>query len=200
MSPRGEKADMTIESLQALIQNYGYIALFIGTFLEGETILLLAGFAAHSDKFQLELPYVILTAFAGSLCGDQLAFYIGRYFGAKLINRSEKWRARIERVHKMLEKYHEILILTFRFFYGLRNLTPFTLGSTPISGLKFFILNVIGAFVWAVVFGYVGYLFGGLLENVLAKIVSNVHHVQFIILGVVALIAFFFWIKKLYKK
>jgi len=192
--------DMTIEYLQGLIQHYGYIALFIGTFLEGETILLLAGFLAHTDKFQLELPYVILTAFAGSLAGDQLAFYVGRFFGAKLINRSEKWRSRIERVHKMLEKYHEVLILSFRFFYGLRNLTPFTLGSTPISGLKFFTLNLIGAFVWAVVFGCVGYVFGGLLENVLAKIMDNVHHVQFIILGIVALIAFFFWIKKLYRK
>ncbi len=191
---------MDMDFLQRLIQDYGYLALFIGTFLEGETILLLAGFAAHSDKFQLELPYVILTAFAGSLAGDQMAFYIGRYFGKKLVGRSEKWRSRIERVHRMLEKYHEILILTFRFFYGLRNLTPFTLGSTPISGGKFFALNAIGALVWAIVFACVGYVFGSVLENVLAKLLNNVHHAQFVILGLAAVIAFFFWLRKLYKK
>jgi len=191
---------MDMDFLQRLIQDYGYLALFIGTFLEGETILLLAGFAAHSDKFQLDIVYVILTAFAGSLSGDQLAFYIGRYFGKKLVGKSEKWRSRIERVHRMLEKYHEILILSFRFFYGLRNLTPFTLGSTPISGAKFFALNAIGALVWAIVFALVGYVFGSVLENVLVKALDNVHHAQFIILGLAAVIAFFFWIRKIYKK
>ena len=31
----------------ALIQQYGYFAVFLGTLLEGETILLLAGLSAH---------------------------------------------------------------------------------------------------------------------------------------------------------
>ena len=31
--------------LQRLIENYGYAAILIGTFLEGETILVLAGLA-----------------------------------------------------------------------------------------------------------------------------------------------------------
>ena len=33
--------------LQSIIENYGYAAILIGTFLEGETILVLAGLAAH---------------------------------------------------------------------------------------------------------------------------------------------------------
>ena len=48
-----------------LIQSYGYWAILAGTFLEGETILVLAGFAAHLGY--LQLPWVILAAFAGSL-------------------------------------------------------------------------------------------------------------------------------------
>lgn len=36
-------------SLEELISTYGYAAGGIGTFLEGETILILGGFAAHRD-------------------------------------------------------------------------------------------------------------------------------------------------------
>ena len=33
--------------LQSIIEHYGYAAILVGTFLEGKTILVLAGLAAH---------------------------------------------------------------------------------------------------------------------------------------------------------
>jgi len=59
-------------NLQSIIENYGNAAILIGTFLEGETILVLAGLAAHQGY--LLLSGVIFAAFLGSLCGDQLFF------------------------------------------------------------------------------------------------------------------------------
>ncbi|EHJ46843.1 SNARE associated golgi family protein [Solidesulfovibrio carbinoliphilus subsp. oakridgensis] len=191
---------MSIEFFKHIIENYGYLALFIGTFLEGETILLLAGFAAQSPEFHLDLRYVILSAFAGSLAGDQTAFFIGRYFGRRLMEKSEKWRARTERVTTMLKKYHEILILSFRFFYGLRNLTPFVLGSIDIPVRKFFVLNAIGAAIWAVAFALIGYGFGSLLENVLARLIDNVHYAELAVLGLAALAIVAVWILKLLRR
>lgn len=184
---------MSIEFLKHLIAQYGYLALFIGTFLEGETILLLAGFIAHSPAFNLDLRLVILAAFAGSLAGDQMAFFIGRHWGRRLVAKSEKWRSRAKRVHAMLQKYHEVLILSFRFFYGLRNLTPFVLGSADISIRKFFFLNAIGALVWAVTFALTGYLFGSLLENVLVRVIDNVHYVEMAILGLAVVAIVILW-------
>ena len=55
-----------------MIENYGYAAILVGTFLEGETILVLAGLAAQLGY--LTLSGVILAAFLGSLSGDQLFF------------------------------------------------------------------------------------------------------------------------------
>lgn len=187
---------MSIEFLKHVIEQYGYLALFIGTFLEGETILLLAGFAAQSPQFGLDLRWVILSAFAGSLAGDQTAFFIGRHYGRKLVARSEKWRARSDKVHAMLAKYHEILILSFRFFYGLRNLTPFVLGTAEISVRKFFLLNAIGAAIWAVAFALTGYAFGSLLENVLTRVIDNVHHAELAVLGLVAAVVAILWVVK----
>ena len=51
-------------------------------------------------------------------------------------------------------------MLSFRFFYGLRNFTPFVIGSTGFSQRRFFLLNAAGAAIWAVVVGSGGYIFG----------------------------------------
>ncbi|WP_027184902.1 DedA family protein [Desulfovibrio inopinatus] len=183
-------------SLEYVIQTYGYAALFLGTFLEGETILLVAGFLAQSPVYGLDLHLVIATAFCGSLCGDQFAFYIGRFKGKQFINKREKWKARVGTVHRMLSRYHEILILSFRFFYGLRNLTPFILGTTDISGKKFFLLNAIGALVWAIIFGYCGFFFGKVVQEVL----HDVHNAELIILGIVIGVLLLFWLRKVWRK
>ena len=64
----------TAMSLEQLIESYGYIVLVIGTFLEGETILVLGGIAAKLGY--LQLYGVVLAAFIGSLAGDQLYFFL----------------------------------------------------------------------------------------------------------------------------
>ena len=68
-----------------LIQSYGYYAVAVGTFLEGETVLLLAGAAASSSH--LAMPWVIAVATVASFAGDQLFFYLGRAYGPALLQR-----------------------------------------------------------------------------------------------------------------
>jgi len=149
---------MSLDSLAELISTYGYLAILIGTFLEGETILILGGFAAHLGY--LELPWVIASGLTGSFTGDQLYFYLGRHFGPKIIAKRLSWQEGAEKVYKHLHRHKNLLILSFRFFYGLRNVTPFAVGAAHISRTRFFTLNLIGAIVWAISFGYAGYLFG----------------------------------------
>ena len=149
-------------NLQSLIENYGYIAVFIGTFLEGETIVILAGFAAQLGF--LELPWVIATAIAGSFSGDQLYFYLGRHWGPKIIARRLSWQESARKVYDLLHRHQYFLILTFRFYYGLRNVTPFAVGSAQVPRIRFFVLNLLGAIVWATVFGYAGYLSSEAME------------------------------------
>ncbi|MBI3545299.1 MAG: DedA family protein [Gammaproteobacteria bacterium] len=149
---------MSLDTLTELIKNYGYVAILIGTFLEGETILILGGFAAHMGF--LELPWVIASAFAGSFSGDQLYFYIGRYYGPKIIAKRLSWQAGAEKVYKHLHRHQNLLILSFRFFYGFRNVTPFAVGAARVSRMRFFVLNLLGAIIWAFSFAFAGYLFG----------------------------------------
>lgn len=187
-----------LQFLQHVIGQYGYLALLIGTFLEGETILLVAGFLAHDGT--LDISWCIAAAFVGSLSGDQAAFYVGRWKGRQFIEKRPAWKCRVERVHHMLERFHEVLILSFRFFYGLRNLTPFILGTTDISGLKFFFLNAIGAAVWSVVFGLTGYFFAKLVTDVLHDVLKDVHHLEMVFILVVAVVGVVVWLIRRHKR
>ncbi len=145
-------------SLEELIASYGYLAVLVITFIEGETIVILAGVAAHLGL--LELHWVIASAVAGSFSGDQLWYYVGRHWGPKIIARRLSWQEGAQKVYKHLHRHQYWLILTFRFYYGLRNVTPFVVGSAHIPRLRFFSLNLTGAIVWAIIFAYVGYGLG----------------------------------------
>ena len=154
--------------LESLLNNYGYPILLLGTFLEGETILILGGVAAHLGY--LSLGWVIACGFVGTLFGDQLYFYLGRRHGSEFLARRSTWQARSQRVHRILERYPVLLVLGFRFLYGLRTVTPFVLGTSKVPYLLFTVLNVIGAGIWAIAIGLAGFYFGHSVEIVLGEI------------------------------
>ena len=175
-------------SLQELISSYGYAAIGIGTFLEGETILILGGFAAH--RGYLELPWVIVCAFFGTLFGDQLYFYIGRMKGKSAIEKRPKWKAKSEKVLILLDKHQVWLILGFRFLYGLRTVAPFLIGASNVSPLRFLVLNILGASLWAVIIGTLGYLFGQTLEI----IVGDVKRYELLVFALLAGVGGVIWL------
>lgn len=155
-------------SLEELISTYGYTAIGIGTFLEGETILILGGFAAH--RGYLELPWVIVCAFLGTLFGDQLYFYIGRIKGKGAIDKRPHWKATSEKALILLNKHQVWLIIGFRFAYGLRTVTPFLIGASNVSPSRFLVFNTLGAALWSITIGVLGYLFGRALEMAIGDI------------------------------
>lgn len=174
-------------TLNALIMSYGYWAILVGTFLEGETILVLGGFAAH--RGYLDLLWVIVSAFVGTLAGDQFFFFLGRRNSNLILRRRPAWKARIEKARGLLDRHGTILILVFRFLYGLRSITPFVVGMSTIPAPRFFLLNVLGALVWAVAIGTGGYIFGGALEGFL----GNVKRYEAIVFLVIAILGISAW-------
>ena len=155
-------------SLESIIETYGYWAVLVGTFLEGETVVLLGGFAAH--RGYLELPWVIMVAFAGSLFGDQLYFYLGRRHSKRILRRFTARNNRIKRVDRLMQRFHTPLILAFRFLYGLRIVAPFAMGMSSVPAKQFVLLNILGAMAWALLVGVGGYLFGNAMEMLIGDL------------------------------
>lgn len=154
-------------TFDTLIAQWGYLAVGLGTFFEGETVLLVAGAMAHRGL--LSLPLVMFAAFVGSVAGDQLWFLLGRRYGRTFIAKRPRLAAHAGRVESGLKRYGTPFVLGFRFLYGLRTVTPVLLGASAYPVQRFMILNVVGAAVWALVFGLLGFTVGTGLSHLLGR-------------------------------
>jgi membrane protein DedA with SNARE-associated domain len=144
--------------LTELLDHYGYLAVLVGTVLEGETILILGGFAAHQGY--LQLPWVMLAALAGSMTGDLGWFFVGRRYGPRVLARFPRLRAGVARATALLQRRETLLLLSFRFVYGIRTVTPLAAGLSSIPASRFVLLNALGAAVWSVAVASAGYVLG----------------------------------------
>lgn len=176
-------------SLLPLLAQYGYLAVFLGSLLEGETILLMAGFAAHHGY--LSFPLVVVLACLGGTLGDQLFFFLGRRYGPFLLTRFPGFAARVRPVEQLIHRYHAGLIVMVRFMYGLRVLGPCVIGMSRVPVWRFAALNFLGAALWAPLVAGLGYLFGQTLQWLLADFKRYQEIGLLVIVGAVVLLHLF---------
>ena len=166
-----------------------YLIAFVWTFLEGETIILFAGFAAAQGLID---PWLLLgAAWLGSFSGDQCYFWLGRNFGIGLLDRFPRWRGGVDAALYWLERYNTGFILSFRFIYGVRNFSSFALGLSAVTWHRFFKLNLLAAGIWAAVFVSGGYFLGHACRAILGDIARSF---SLVMLGVFVLLGGGMWL------
>jgi membrane protein DedA with SNARE-associated domain len=151
-----------------LVRDYGYYAVIVGTFFEGELIMLAAGVAAAAGM--LNLPGALAAGMFGIFCSDALCFALGRLFGPKLAGWFPKIHARLGGVFRRIEKHDEKLIVFFQFFPGLCTVTPVAFGMTKIPVRRFMLLDFAGNGLWTCSFTLAGYFLGNALEYALGDL------------------------------
>jgi len=151
-----------------LISSHGYWVLALGGLLEGETVLALAGFAAH--RGYLSFPAVVAVAAVAGFCGDTLYFWLGRRHGDRLLARFPSVAARADKIDALIERYHEWVIVGVRFAYGLRIAGPILIGTSNVAAWRFVVFNALGAVIWATLIAGLGWLFGATIQRVLGEI------------------------------
>lgn len=169
-------------TLTQLVADYGYLAVFAGALFEGETVLLLAGFAAHQGY--LSFPWIVLIAFCGGTLGDQLWFFMGRHYGTALLKRFPQLTPAAQQVNRLMLRFQVGVIIGVRFMYGLRIAGPIAIGMSDVPAWRFILFNLIGAALWALLVGGAGYLFGQTLHWLFADIKRYEEGVLLVIIGV----------------
>ncbi len=159
----------------------GYPLVFVGALFEGESVLLSAAFAAHQGH--LSLPLIILAGWCGSVLGDQFFFLLGYYRGRSIVQARKKWVEKIEYAAAIVENHGMLVIVGFRFLYGLRMVIPFALGCLGVSRKYFLALDAIGAFVWATTFTLCGYFLSTGLAIVFTDPMMRLIAILFIVMG-----------------
>ena len=167
--------------LKEYLQLHGYWVLFIGTFLEGEAILIMAGFLAFQGY--LDVRGVILTAFAGSFLGDQFYFYLGYYKGKALLRRFHYIARKFRGALRLIEKYGILVAFISRYTYGFRIVLPIILGVTTLPPRTFLWINFVSALSWAIVFSLAGYLFGKSASLVLDNVGNYEQYLMLTLMG-----------------
>jgi membrane protein DedA with SNARE-associated domain len=149
-----------------LIADYGtyfYPIAIVWTFFEGETVILIAGFAAAQGL--LDPFLLVFAAWLGSFSGDQCYFWLGRNYGVQLLARFPRWHHGVDAALHWLERYDARFILSFRFIYGVRNVSSFALGLSAVRWERFLWLNFTAAGLWAASFVAIGYVLGDLARS-----------------------------------
>jgi membrane protein DedA with SNARE-associated domain len=182
-------------NLVPYIQAYGYWAMLVGGFLQGELVLILGGFVAH--RGYLQLPLVILVGLAGCLTADIFYFSMGRFKGREMLGKHPSWQPQVTRVQELLEVYDSLFIIGFRFLYGIRAISLIVLGTSQVKTAKFLFLNTLSASIYTALLGVCGYVFG----IALAVLFRNIQRYETWAIMAIAFLGTAFWIfHRRYKK
>lgn len=175
------------------LDHYGhalfYVLTFCWTALEGESFVVLAGYLAH--KGLISFPVLLACAWLGSFAGDQIYFYLGRRYGTRLITRFPRWRPGTDKAMGLIERNSSWFILTFRFIYGIRNVSSFAVGMSHVSWRRFGMLNFTAAGLWAVAFAGFGYSMASAARRMFGTAPENV--VTYVGLGALVLFCVVVW-------
>ncbi|RAW01051.1 DedA family protein [Pseudochryseolinea flava] len=168
--------------MEKFLEQYGYIALLIGSFLEGESSILLASSLIHKGIF--DGPYTVLFAFMGSFTSDWIYFFIGRLNGKYFIAHRPKLRAWMRPVQQFFETHQIQILLSYRFLYGFRIIIPVIIGMSSIRATQFLFYSIVSGLTWASAVSIIGYFIGKTLNLQTTVIEENI---LFIVLGFASL-------------
>jgi membrane protein DedA with SNARE-associated domain len=146
------------ENLENFLASYGYIAVFLGTFIEGELFLLVAGFFIKHGFLQL-LP-TFLFSILGALTHELIYFFLGRWKGRHILLGNKYTKKRYKKAKKLVEKYGIYSLFAIRFLYGMRVVPMMLMGATGFNLYKFLFFNILSLIIWTVIFLSLGYFLG----------------------------------------
>lgn len=178
--------------LSGFVSSYGiftYVVLFlivfaetgfvVTPFLPGDSLLFAAG--AIASLGALDIGLVILLLLAAAIIGDTLNYWIGHFFGQKIVDNPKiKFinQEHIDKTEQFYKKYGGKTIILARFVPIVRTFAPFVAGVGNMNYRKFIMFNIIGGVLWVMLFTLLGYFFGNI--HIIQK---NFHYAVFAIIG-----------------
>ena len=158
-----------MDGFYALIENYGYLIVFLGVVLgtmgipfPSAAILLTAGVLVQQDH--LGLRGAIVFGILGAIVGNQIGYWIGYQAGRPFVL---KWGRhvkltpeRLEWVERLFARHGGKAVFAGRFFAVSRVLEALVAGTSRMQWGTFVFYSVLGGTVWATAIVLVGYFFG----------------------------------------
>jgi len=152
-----------------LFTEYGYLVIFLGTCLEntlflglfipGIFVILLAGISAHQGL--ISFPLALVLGVAGTSLGDTVSYLAGRFGWKRALKQTEKapWMGVMRAA---LLRRTALFVLAYHFLGYTRLVGPITAGALRIPFARWWVLDFTGAVIWVTVYLIAGYVCGRL--------------------------------------
>lgn len=168
------------DAMPLLFESYGLGALFgmillesMGIPLPGETALISAAIYAGVTH-RIGITEIVATATAAAVLGDALGYWIGRFFGLRLLLRYGRYvhvtQSRLKVGEYLFFRHGGKIVFFGRFVALLRVLAALLAGANRMSWRRFTLMNAAGGLCWASLFGFGGYVFGEQIKRVAAPL------------------------------
>ncbi len=158
-----------------------YIGLFIGSFFEGETAILIAASLAARGKFGMTLPGVVIVSTLGALAGHIFFFWLGRTLGSSVVKRFPHLALHAERATAFFDRFGVASIFLAQYAYGLRIAFAIIIGLSRFTWRTFIVLEALSCLIWATLFTGLGAAFGAAM----ARTFEKYQWLEYVAIGVV---------------
>lgn len=188
-----------------IIAQYGPEALFVllmlgivGLPVPDETLLVFCGFQIAQQKMPMVETW--LFALAGSWCGINLSYTIGRTFGVGVVQRFGKrlhiTQERLDGVQRWFDRIGHWALFVGYYIAGLRHFTAITAGISKLRFTHFMAFAWSGGLLWVTSFLTLGYFLGDRWQ----EIGESIHRYGLYGLAVVVAIGVWYYLRQRRKR
>lgn len=173
-----------------------YVAIFLGTLLEGELSLISSSLGAKLGYYNFYVAMFL--AFAGAWVADWFKYLVAKTKGQMLLNKKPKLKAKVEKYTKLFESHPFLALTVYKFFFGFTTVILIIAGLRDVSYFRFALHSGISVAMWTALLGGTGYFCAEvMLENI--KMMS-VYKKEILIGLAVLVFLIWFFVKRPYRK
>ena len=147
--------------------------------LPGDSLLFSVGLLASASG-QLDVYYVIPLLILAALSGDQVNYFLGKYFSSWIREREQilfLMRSHVEQTETFYAKYGAKTVILARFIPIVRTVAPFVAGAGRMSYPVYLLYGFLGACLWVTSITMAGFYLG---DNAFVK-----ENFEKVVLGIV---------------
>lgn len=187
-----QNVDPVVRTLVAGIAMMLETSVLVGLVVPGDTVVIVAGTAIASPLEGILLGVAVVI---GSLAGESLGFWLGRYFGPRI--RASRLGQKLgdrnwERADRYLRRRGGPAIFLSRFLPVLHSLVPLTVGMSGYRYRRFLAWTAPACIVWAGLYITVAATAAGTYR----ELADRIHYAGYVFVGIIVVFLLLVYIGK----